>query len=67
MTAVDDNTGGVLPEKEEDFTSPVVIDNISAMSDTARCATEAAQTAILDAVEAVEDDLSKYYELTEED
>ena len=67
VTAVDDNTGGVLPEKEEDFTSPVVIDNISAMSDTARCATEAAQTAILDAVEAVEDDLSKYYELTEED
>ena len=67
VTAVDDNTGGVLSEKEEDFTSPVVIDNISAMSDTASCAIEAAQSAILDAVEAVEDDLSKSYELTEED
>ena len=27
VTAVDDNTGVFLPENEEDFTSPVVIDN----------------------------------------
>ena len=37
------------------------------MSDTAHCAIEAAQLAILDAVEAVEDNLSKSYELNEVD
>ena len=63
VTSVDNNTVGVLPKKEEDFTSPVVIDNISAMSDTASCAIEAAQSAILDAVEAAEDELSRYYEM----
>ena len=67
VTAVDDNTGGVLPEKEEEFTFSVVIDNISAMSDTACCAIEASQLSILDAVEALEDDLSKSYELNEKD
>ena len=36
------------------------------MSDTACCAIEASQLSILDAVEALEDDLSKSYELTEE-
>ena len=35
VTSVDNNTVGVLPKKEEDFTSPVVVDNISAMSDMA--------------------------------
>ena len=66
VTDVDNNTGGVLPKKEEDFTSHVVIDNISSMSDTSFCAIEAAQLAILDAVEAVEDDLSRYYEMNDE-
>ena len=39
------------------------IDNTSAMSDMACCAIKADQFAILDFVGAVEDDLSKSYEL----